>query len=798
MLTLEQGRNDMRKIELLAPAGSMESLQAAVQSGADAVYMGGNKFSARAYASNFDNEKMAEAVRYCHIYGVKVHVTINTLLKDSEIGEAVDYAKFLHGIGVDALIIQDTGLAKRLKEELGDFELHASTQMTVHNAEGALFLKDLGFKRIVLSRELSLKEIKEVSQSLASHGLETEMFIHGALCICYSGQCLMSSMIGGRSGNRGRCAQTCRLPYTLTEDSSGDERQGYLLSPKDICTLDVLREIYDTGVASLKIEGRMKRPEYVAGVVGAYRKALDSLYKGNADFGLEKEQERVLQLFNRGGASKAYMFGNVGRDMMAYSNPKNTGLELGRADAALQVRLMRGLSVKDGLSFGEEGFSVSKIIMDGQEVQQADKGDLVKIFPQRYRKGDVLYKTSDSSLLEELEEVCSQPYLRKIDVPVEVAFRVSKPVEVAFTYKGTRREIQGPLVQEALKKPLAQEKFIENMTKTQNTPFNFIVSVVSFEDGFIPVSSINEIRRDILSQIDMLENVSDMRTAKPTVETAWASSGDRAYSLPGRTMAVVSTMNQFRAATELGISDIAVDLFNMKSDLDIDEAINLRGECTEIYLRIPNIIKEEFEAVCSFIDANLAKVEGLLTGNLGIMNRYRGKTSLIGDYKLNIFNREALDFYNSRLDLSCLSVELNRGEIKDMIRKRRAQVLVYGKTELMVSEYCMTGSLFGNKSKDSACSRPCLRSGYTLKDRKGVDFNVETDRYCRSHIYNSVPINLIPNLEDLGRIGAKHFRLDFIDESYGETKNILESFAEGRFEGSFENYTRGHYKRGVE
>ena len=788
----------MRKIELLAPAGSMESLHAAVQSGADAVYMGGNKFSARAYASNFDNEKMAEAVRYCHIYGVKVHVTINTLLKDSELEEAVEYSKFLHGIGVDALIVQDTGLAKRLREELGDFEIHASTQMTVHNSEGALFLKELGFKRIVLSRELSLKEIKEVSQSLADHGLETEMFLHGALCICYSGQCLMSSMIGGRSGNRGRCAQTCRLPYTLTEDVSGEERKGYLLSPKDICTLDVLREIYDTGVASLKIEGRMKRPEYVAGVVGAYRKALDSIYNEKTDFDLEKEEERVLQLFNRGGASKAYMFGNVGRDMMAYSNPKNTGLELGRADAALQVRLMRELSVKDGVSFGEEGFSVSKIQRDGQEVEHADKGDLVKLFPQRYRKGDVLYKTSDSSLLEELEEACSQPYLRKIDVPVEVSFRVSKPVEVAFTYRGTRHEIQGPLVQEALKKPLAQEKFIENMTKTQNTPFNFVVSVASFEDGFIPVSAINEIRRDILAKIDMLENVSAMRAGSPAVVAAPASSGDRAYSLPGRTMAVVGTMGQFRAAAELGVSDIAVDVYNMKSDLDIDEALGLRGEGTELYLRIPNIIKEEFEAVCSFIDKNLAKVRGILTGNLGIINRYRGKTSLIGDYKLNIFNREALDFYNSTLDIACLSVELNRAEIKGVIRKRRAQILVYGKTELMVSEYCMTGSLFGNKSKDSACSRPCLKSGYTLKDRKGVDFNVETDRYCRSHIYNSVPINLIPNIEDLERLGAEHFRLDFIDESYEETKNILESFAEGRFEGSFENYTRGHYKRGVE
>lgn len=786
----------MRKIELLAPAGSMESLQAAVQSGADAVYLGGSKFSARAYASNFDNEKMAEAVRYCHIYGVKVHVTINTLLKDSELEEAVDYARFLHGIGVDALIIQDTGLAKRLGEELGDFELHASTQMTVHNAEGALFLRRLGFRRIVLSRELSLKEIRVVTQALAAEGLETEMFIHGALCICYSGQCLMSSMLGGRSGNRGRCAQTCRLPYTLVKDSDGDEKKGYLLSPKDICTLDVLKQIYDTGVASLKIEGRMKRPEYVAGVVGSYRKALDSIYEGKS-FDAEAEEERVLQLFNREGASKAYMFGNVGRDMMALSNPKNSGLELGRVNPGMQTRLLRGLNLRDGISVGDEGFTVSKITRDGVEVLRAEKGDTVKIFPQRYRKGDVLFKTSDSGLLQELEEVCSQPYLRKIDVPVDVEFRVSRPVKVTFTYRGSRHELEGPVVQEALKKPLAQEKFLENMAKTQNTPFNFLVEASVFEDGFIPVSSVNEIRRDILAEIDRLEGTSCMRAVeslgRPRPEAA-----ARENSRMVGTMAVVSTADQLRAAAELRTEAIAVDVFGRRAGIELEEALRLRGEGSAIYLKIPNIIMEEFEGVCSFIDENLSRVDGLVTGNLGIMNRFQGRTSLIGDYKLNIFNREALGFYSESLDMSCLSVELNRAEIKELLRRKSAQVMVYGKTELMVSEYCMTGSLFGGKTSTSACSRPCERSSFTLRDRKGVSFNVETDRYCRSHIYNSVPLNLIPNLEDLKRIGARHFRLDFTDEGFEETKDILESFAAGRFEASFDNYTRGHYKRGVE
>ncbi|MHC1720646.1 MAG: DUF3656 domain-containing protein [Clostridiaceae bacterium] len=784
----------MKKAELLAPAGSLESLYAAVQCGADAVYLGGNKFSARAYASNFDNEKMAEAVKYCHIYGVKVHVTINTLLKDSEIMEAVDYARFLYNIGVDALIVQDIGFAKLLKEEMEDFEIHASTQMTVHNIEGALFLKRLGFKRIVLSRELSLEEVRKMVEALSSEGMETEMFIHGALCICYSGQCLMSSMIGGRSGNRGKCAQTCRLPNSLIENSSGKVKKGYLLSPKDICTLEVLKDICATGITSLKIEGRMKRPEYVAGVVSAYRKALDSLCGREGSFSLEQEKEKVLQLFNREGFSKAYLFGNTGKDMMSYINPKNTGLELGRADAKMTVQLLRDLSLEDGISVGEEGFKVSKIIRDGIEVTKADKKDRVNIFPLKYKEGDVLYKTSDSSLLKDLEKFYINPYRRKVDVCLTVDFQLYKPVKVDFLYKGKCYSTFGPQVQQAVNKPLAAERFIENITKTQNTPFNFIVKINNFDEGFIPVSSVNEIRRDIIAEIDRTES-SIQRT--PSISVAREAQSSKVNKqLPGKTLVVVNSMAQFKAACELRVEDIAIDTFDKNSDMDINEVLKSKG--TNLYLKIPNIIKEEYGSLCSFIDENLKAFKGLVTGNLGIINRYRDKTCIIGDYKLNIFNRAALAFYNNYLDLACMSVELNRSELKEGIRKERVQILVYGKIELMVSEYCMIGSLYGNKSEASQCSRPCMSSSYTLKDRKGARFCITTDKYCRGHLYNSVPLNLLPNLEDLARIGAENFRLDFIDEGYEETKRILESYTEGSFDYSFENYTRGHYKRGVE
>ena len=781
----------MKKIELLSPAGSLQSLYAAVQCGADAVYLGGNKFSARAYASNFDEEKMIEVVKYCHIYGVKVYITVNTLIKDSEMGEAIEYAKYLYNIGVDALIVQDIGFSKLLKAELPDFELHGSTQMTVHNQEGALFLSSLGFKRIVLSRELSLKEINFISKE---NNFETEIFIHGALCISYSGQCLMSSLIGGRSGNRGRCAQPCRLPYSLLENNSGKEKNGYLLSPKDMCTLDVLRDIINSGTASLKIEGRMKRPEYVAAVVTAYRKAIDSIYENKGDFDLEKEAEKVLQLFNREGASKGYLFGNLGKDMMAYENPKNSGLKLGSVDEKLQVELLTDLNVKDGISFGEDGFTVSKLLKGKVETVNAKKGDKIEIFPQRYRSGDILYKTSNSELLKELENLYINPFAKKVEVFLEVYFQVLKPVKINVIYKQNKFTVKGADVQQAIKKPLEESRFIENIEKTQNTPFNFNVNIVFFEEGFIPVSSINEIRRDIIAEIHKLESSLERNIEKNNAFQITKKKKQCSQEL--KVMVTVNSKQQLKAALDSNIDNVTIDIFNKNSDIDLSQLLERAN--TNLYLKIPNIRKEEYHQICKIIDESIGKIQGLVTGNLGVIWRYYDKINIIGDYKLNIFNREAMNFYNSFLSLSCLSVELNKSEIKNISQSIQSQLLIYGKIELMVSEYCIIGSVYGGKTQCITCSSPCLKDSYTLIDRKNFKFNVTVDKFCRSHIYNYAPLNLIPNMLELSKLGVNNFRLDFIDEDYSETKKIIDSFKESKFDYSFENYTRGHYKRGVE
>lgn len=360
----------MNKIEILAPAGSMESLYAAINKGADAVYLGGNKFSARAYASNFDNENMKKAIDYAHSYGVKIYVTLNTILKENEIDEAVRYVGYLYEIGADALIIQDLGLFKRIKEEYNDLEIHASTQMTIHNGEAAIYFKEKGFHRVVLSREMSLDEIKHISKELM---IETEMFVHGAICISYSGQCLMSSIIGGRSGNRGRCAQPCRMEYTLQGEKSGEQR-GYLLSPKDMCTIEDVKDIIDTGTFSLKIEGRMKRPEYVAGVVDNYRKAVDKVIL-KKKYNEQEGKGQLLQLFNRSGFTNAYLKSNTGKDMMSFNSPKNTGVPLGQVEKNGEIKLKADIALGDGIRHADKGFTVSKILINGKE--QRDRKSVV-------------------------------------------------------------------------------------------------------------------------------------------------------------------------------------------------------------------------------------------------------------------------------------------------------------------------------------------------------------------------------------------------------------------------------------
>ena len=786
----------MDKIELLAPGGSMDSIYAAVQGGADAIYMGGTKFSARAYASNFGEKELIEVVKYCHMYNVKVYIAFNTLIKEEEFQEAIEYGKFLYKIGVDALITQDMGLFKRLKEEVPDIEIHASTQMSIHNGEGAQFLKEQGFHRIVLSRELSLEEIKYISTDL---GIETEIFVHGALCISYSGQCLMSSVIGGRSGNRGRCAQPCRLPYSIIKKSTGESKEGYLLSPKDTCTIEEIKALIESGTSSLKIEGRMKKPEYVSGVVTSYREAIDSVYnKKKIDIASKKKM--LNQLFNREGFSKAYLRGNIGRDMMAYNCPKNTGVFLGKVAKDYTIKLEKDLRCQDGVRTDNSGFTVTNIIKGKEKVKEAFKGDVVKLIPSKYKPGDLVYVTSDSKLLSELQKNYEDIYGVKLPLTINVKVSPGEKLYISTNYDGQNFEVYGDMVEVASNKPIDRDLLIKNLGKLGDTPFKLEgVEFEKFEDGFLRVSSINSARRDLIEKIMYHIETRDKREIIQSDFTEKKSFSQHKFK--DEYLICVKSEEQLEAVLDFikenpeKLPALAVDIFQKGSNIKLEEV-----SYKNLYLVVPNIIKSEFEQVVNIVQKHLSRIRGIVTANLGIVNIFKDKTSIIGDYKLNIINSEGYKFYDRFTDMSALSVELNSREMFDLAKRLKtpSQVVIYGKYELMISEYCVIGSTFGTRSAESGCSYGCFKDRFVLKDRMNEEFLVKTDRYCRSHIYNTVAVNLVPYIKEFKKNNINNFRVDFIDESYDDTKAILNYILKGEELKLKENYTRGHYKRGIE
>lgn len=786
----------MNKIELLAPAGSMESLIAAINNGADAIYLGGNKFSARAYASNFDNETMMKAVDYAHSYNVKVYVTINTALKQNELKEALKYAGYLYEIGVDALIIQDVGLINLIRDVYPNFELHASTQMTIHNGEGALYFREKGLQRIVLSRELTLEEIKHISKDL---GIETEIFVHGALCVCYSGQCLMSSMIGGRSGNRGRCAQPCRMQYTIKGETSGDKK-GYLLSPKDTCLIDDVEGIIKSGTASLKVEGRMKKPEYVAGVTRNYRKAIDKALK-IGKFDLNKGRNELAQLFNREGFAKAYLYKNVGKDMMSYNYPKNTGVFIGQIANNGEVTLEEKVALGDGIRFLDDGFTLSKILKSNKEVKEAFKGETVKLFPTGgYKKGYKLYKMSDKILYDELKEDVKL-YKKKLELTGEVEFKVNAPLVIKTKFNGKEYKVFGEVVESATNTPLTRERVEEALKKSGEIPYKFNkIFFDIFEDGFIRIAAINNLRRELFDKI-LKEETSSYRRKRieEDIKIKRVKSKENLEYIYS-----CVTKDQLKALIENEkVKNVALDISfsRHKNGLNKDDLKKLQdtSKNINIYLKIPGIVKGEFNNTVNVIDELMPFIKGIITANAGIIRIYKDKLFIIGDYKLNIYNKEAAEFYAEDLDLPSISLELNRKEIKEMMKdiNCKAAINIYGSTELMISEYCPIGSTFGGKSSKKECNGICMKDNFELVDRMNESFRVITDNNCRSYILNSLPTNLIEQLEELKSFNITNFRVDFKDESYEEVKDILEQISYGR-KNENKKYTQGHYRRGVE
>ena len=769
----------MRDVELLAPVGSFEALKAAVQNGANAVYLGGKDFGARASANNFDRDELKEAVKYAHIRGVQVFVTTNTLRKENEIEDFLEYAKFLYDIDVDAIILQDIGMARLIKRELPDFELHASTQMVAHSLEDVKYLESVGFDRVVLAREVTVEEIKYICDNCKA---DIEVFVHGALCVCYSGQCLMSSMIGNRSGNRGRCAQPCRQRYELIDVYTGEvvnSNGDYLLSPRDLNAIEEIDKVIDAGVHSLKIEGRMKRPEYVATVIEKKKKTIDEYLATNKLNVSDETINDLYTIFNR-KFTKGLLLGDVGKDMMNSQLPNNQGLYVGtvvdynKKAKRLKIKLANTLKKGDGINLG--GGTIGRIIKNGNIETIGYKGETIELdFVGEARKGQIVFKTSDSELMDRVQATFTQDkeFVKNI-IDAKITIKLGqKPILTLKDRHSNEATIEGDkIVEEAMKVALSKEKVETQLRKLGNTPYELDLLEIELDDNVsLPISLLNQMRRDCIELLDK-ERVS-IKNRKYKNKIVKYKPVQYNRNKQQEISVKVKNLEQLESALECGVDRIYYEDTNT-----IDKAMRLAMKYNKkVIYSAPRIIRnKEYNHLAK---ANNAGVESVQVGNYGSIDYFKDKKLNI-DYYLNAFNSETINYYKEiGADTLCISQELNINEIKETIKYTDINIesVVYGYTPLMITEYCPMGVIVRDCKKDKRVAK-CKESIYALRNSKGDEFRVSQDIFCRSTIYNSNVTCMLDNLYELHEIGINVLRLDFTLEDKETVKEVIEAYQE--------------------
>ncbi|WP_089611506.1 DUF3656 domain-containing U32 family peptidase [Dehalobacterium formicoaceticum] len=836
--------------EILAPAGDFQAFVAAVENGADAVYIGGKVLSARAFAGNFDEDEMAKAVEYAHLRGVRVYVTVNILVDNSEITDAVSYVKTLYDLGVDGLIIQDLGLAFVIHQVLPRMNLHGSTQMIIHNGEGARFIQEMDFKRVVLARELSLEDIAQINKETS---LEMEIFVHGALCISYSGQCLMSSLIGGRSGNRGKCAQPCRMTYTLVDEKgqpATDEKIGdHLLSPRDLNTLEILPEICQTGVRSLKLEGRMKRPEYVATVVRIYREALDRYKDDPEHFEVNtQELKELTQIFNR-DFTHGYLLGHSGRDLMSYQRPNNRGTRIGRIDEIQNqgqmatIKLDEGIRIGDGLEIwvtkgGRQGFVVDQIISNGRSLRSAAPGEKVSInITGQPRVGDRVFKTHDVKLIETAQNSYLYPQ-KLIGVKFHLTAHLGKPIHILATdeegYQG--RFTSEYIVEKAMKRPADEESVKKQLNRLGGTAFYLKELLLDLDEGvMLPASELNNARRHV---IDLIKQQKLERYAYPPVPNrevmdkfhqlipAKKESRIRKSELSVR----VGSLEGAKAAVEAGADRIYLSGENFQSQPKLtmeqmkDIAQYSRQKGCEVVFALPSIFHpQERSAMYRMIErVGSLPINAMLVNNMGGIQALKESgwdRRIYTDLGLNVFNDFSIDVLREKgIDLITLSLELNFAQIEKMnLGPGKIECLVHGSLPMMINQYCALGSILGGKEGTKACSRPCQGKSFGLKDRMNLIFPVEVDQFCRMHLYNPKELSMLAHADKFLQLGIDSLRIEAkryspsavlqVTQIYRQVIDAasshlmqhldLENLEKTLAKMTNAGFTKGHYYRGV-
>lgn len=800
------------RVEILAPAGSMECLKAAIAAGADAVYTGGALFGARAYAHNLTEEELLEAIDYVHLHGRRLYLTVNTLIKDREMKKQMyDYLLPYYRQGLDAVIVQDIGLFRFIRKHFPDLPIHASTQMTLTGVDGAKFLEKEGAQRIVTSRELSMAEVKKIADETE---LEIESFVHGALCYCYSGQCLFSSFIGGRSGNRGQCAQPCRLLYRTPEA----KRPQYLLSLKDICTLELIPEMIESGIYSFKIEGRMKKPEYAAAVAFQYRKYADLYLKyyeecpageDPAAYAMKKyrvreeDRQMLLDLYNRGGFHTGYYHTQNGREMISLNRPNHAGVPavkvLAKKGRNVTAKALTDLYPQDIIELpmrkGREkadNYTCKDAVRKGMNVQ-------IPVFADTpFKRDEIWMRTRNSTLIDTLREEFVNG---KIKERICGTFRLYPQEKATLTVKCRDAEITvaGEKAQEALSQPMSRERIEKQLRKTGNTEFEF--SFLKAEIGekvFLPMQSLNELRREALETLEKVICEKYRRSGEvkdPEEDKTELSMEEEVLS--GWTASVRTAEQMEVILEEEAIGRIYVDCTMFpriwEKDSYVEWITKVHAAGKEIYLVMPYIFRErtrkQYEAAYNRIFG--AGWDGILIANyesFAFLKEHGYTGRIMTDYNLYEFNQESRKFWKEKGVFEFTApVELTERELQDL-RVKDGEVIVYGYLPMMISAGCIQKT-----------TRGCLKkSGQTtITDRYRNPFVVKNEcDYCYNILYNYVPLYLGDRMEEVYQIGPGRIRLMFTTERQQEVRQILSAYFEGKElpEGT---YTRGHWKRGI-
>ena len=783
--------------ELLAPAGNWECAKAAIENGADAIYFGLEKFNARMRAENFTVADLPELMEFLHLRGVKGYITLNTLIFAQELTEVQQYLKTIISAGVDAVIVQDVGICRLIRHLSPDFPIHASTQMTITSAAGVEFAKSLGCQLVVLARECSILEINKIQKQILSKNisLPLEIFVHGALCVAYSGQCLTSEALGGRSANRGECAQACRMPYDLIANGEvvnlGNRK--YLLSPQDLAGLEVLPELVKSGVTSLKIEGRLKAPEYVANVTRVYRQALNQIIKTHIETfsHTEKDQYNLEMAFSR-GLYTGWFEGINNQELVHGKFGKKRGVYLGEVtrikNAEITVKLEAPVKAGDGIVFDcghperkEEGGRIYAVIPNGKEtILTFGRNDLNF---HSIHIGDKVWKTNDPELDKQIRQSYTgenPQFTRPINIEVygEIG---EKLIAVCRDELGNIVQVESEIfIAEAHTRPLSIERLKEQFGRLGNTPFYLDTFINHLNSNImLPVSELNRMRREIVSKLE------DLRS-KPKLwqlnhHAKWQDLITNKYTAILSSPSLIVLVRNIEQLKAVLTTDIKTIYCEFEDPRNYKEAVKIVRESAEeitIFVAPPRITKPGETWILKQVHASQA--DGYLIRNYDQLE-YFANEKCVGDFSLNIANPLTADYFKNRFNLERLTVsyDLNINQLEDLITNYPAQnfeVTIHQHIPMFHMEHCVFCAFLSTGTDYTNCGRPCDTQAVTIRDRVGSEHILKADAGCRNTVYNSTAQTGAEYVQRLIGLGLQHLRIEFVNETREQVQKTIQSY----------------------